>query len=243
MVRILFKQVYAASNETTTAWVLVLYNISANHFVAIPINQEKENNSDIYIESIKRWANVSVVKDYNKSSVLYPIYINGTPLKITNDEYTDILRLTYTSLISFLNSLNINIDNLSYIKWCKDKYILNNTTNNNIYIQNGVYWINFGINIGSEIRKLRPAILWRTTHDKKVWTVIPLTTKKRYDNYYFHCDLSCIPEGTAKIEDLRNISYKRIISPFFYKDKIVIINKQDYSNIISSIKRYYTFNN
>ena len=105
-----------------------------------------------------------------------------------------------------------NVDGISYLKWCRDKHILNSKDiKSNKLKQNGIYWINMGYNVGSELRKLRPAILWRPTGDKKTWTMIPLTTKKKNDNYYFHYDLECLSEGSAKLENMMNYSYKRII--------------------------------
>lgn len=98
-----------------------------------------------------------------------------------------------------------------------------------------------GYNVGSELRKLRPAILWRATKDKKIWTMIPLTTKKRKDNYYFHYDLECLSEGSVKIENLMNYSVKRIIAPYYSKHRLAIITQNDYKNIAKIIEKYYLF--
>lgn len=113
---------------------------------------------------------------------------------------------------------------ISYLKWCRDKYNFN-----------------MGVNIGSELRKLRPVILWISTGDKKTWTMIPLTTKKRNDNYYFHYNLECLTEVSAKMENIMNYSYKRILAPYFSKGKLAIITKRDYEEISKIIKRYYLF--
>ena len=107
--------------------------------------------------------------------------------------------------------------------------------------QNGIYWVNFGTNVGSELRKLRPAILWRSSSDKKMWTVIPLSTKCLSDKYYFHYDIECLPFGTAKIESMTNFSYKRIREPYFYNKKIAYITKKDHENISKAISKYYLF--
>ena len=108
-------------------------------------------------------------------------------------------------------------------------------------IQRAIYWVDFGYNIGSELRKLRPAILWKSTGDKNIWTMIPLTTKKRQDKYYFHYDLECLTEGSAKIENIMNYSYKRILAPYFSKDKLAIITNNDYNEIVKKISKYYLF--
>jgi len=71
--------------------------------------------------------------------------------------------------------------------------------------------------------------------------MIPLTTKKREDQYYFHYDLECLNEGTAKIENMMNYSYKRILAPYFSKNKLAIITKNDYEQIKKIIGEYYLF--
>ena len=106
-----------------------------------------------------------------------------------------------------------------------------------------IVWVDFGQNIGSEIRKLRPAILWRSSSDKKMWTVIPLSSKCFNDKYYFHCDIHSLPCSTAKLESMANFSYKRIREPFFYNKKIAFLSNMDYEKILIALKKYYLFDN
>jgi len=140
---------------------------------------------------------------------------------------------------------NINykdIDSLGYLKWCYDKLLLNNVEIDYSKLKpNSIQWVNFGTNVGSELRKLRPAILWRSSSDKKMWTLIPLSTKCLSDKYYFHYDIECLPFGTAKIESLTNFSYKRIREPYFYNKKIAYLTEKDHENILKAISKYYLF--
>ena len=120
--------------------------------------------------------------------------------------------------------------------------LLESTNYNISHLKPGcVCWVNFGQNIGSELRKLRPAILWRSSADRKMWTVIPLSSKCYNDKYYFHCDISTLPCSTAKLESMANFSYKRIREPFFHNKKIAHLSKKDYNNILLSLKKYYLF--
>ncbi len=98
-----------------------------------------------------------------------------------------------------------------------------------------------GYNIGSELRKLRPAILWRSASNKKMWTAIPLTSEHKGDNYYFHYDLMDEKLGTARLENLINISFNRIREPYYINNKIATITKKDNDNILKIIKKYYAF--
>lgn len=242
MLKINFKQIYEVKEKNEKKWVLIIYDISANHYVGMPV-YKKNKTECVYCASIDKYVNVKKISDYNKSKMKRCIYEHGVPLKLSNKDFNFLLKEGKNSLIEFLNkNINNDIDGLSYIKWCKDKYIINkNEVEPNNLIQNAIYWVNFGIGIGSKLRKLRPAILWRATNDKKLLTMIPLTTKRKEDSYYFHYDLKCLNEGTAKIENMMNLSFKRIVSPYFNKNKLAIISKKDYLEIKKAISKFYLF--
>lgn len=74
-----------------------------------------------------------------------------------------------------------------------------------------------------------------------MWTAIPLTSKHKEDNYYFHYDLLNSKLGTARIENLINISANRIREPYYVKNKIATITKKDNDAILKIIKKYYAF--
>jgi mRNA-degrading endonuclease toxin of MazEF toxin-antitoxin module len=242
MLTINYKQIYETIENNTKEWILIIYDISANHYVGIPVYSKSSNNT-IYIKSIDKYVFPYLIKDYNRSNMTRSIYKKGKPLTITEKEYNELLIKCKDSLIEYLNiNVKNNVDGISYLKWCRDKHIINSKDIKPDKIkQNGIYWINMGYNVGSELRKLRPAILWRPTGDKKTWTMIPLTTKKRNDNYYFHYDLECLNEGSAKLENMMNYSYKRIIAPYFSKHKLAILTINDYENIKKIIEKYYLF--
>ena len=174
------------------------------------------------------------------------VYVKGKFLKVSNKDFYNILKLLKFSLMKKLDKEidYKNIERIKYLKWCYDKLLLD-TTNNNISNLKpcSICWVDFGQNIGSELRKLRPAILWRSSSDKKMWTVIPLSSKCYKDKYYFHCDITGIPCSTAKLESMSNFSYKRIREPFFYNKKIAHLSKDDYNSILLALKKYYTFTN
>ena len=242
MLAINWKQIYEVSLNETKQWVLILYDISQNHYVGIPVYNENKDNS-IYIKSINKYVVLSEIDDYNRTNIKRCIYIKGKPLKITNKEFDEIL---LKSKDSFLNYVKDNTDNnpdgISYSKWCKDKLELINKDSDITNLKVGaIWWVDLGYNVGNELRKLRPAILWRSSSNKKMWTAIPLTSKHKDDNYYFHYDLKDKKLGTARIENLINISANRIREPYFIKNKIATITKKDNDEILEIIKRYYAF--
>lgn len=242
MLKINFKQIYETSEKIDKEWILIIYDISANHYVGMPI-YSKEREGCIYCKSIEKYANVNKIADYNKSKMSRCIYDHGKPIKLSKKDFNLILKESKNSLINFLSkNVDSDIKGISYIKWCRDKYIMNQKdTEEQELIQKAIYWVDFGIGVGSEIRKLRPAILWRPAGDKKLWTMIPLTTKRKADKYYFHYDLECLNDGTAKIENMMNLSAKRILTPYYSKGKLAIITKKDYNEIKKAISKYYSF--
>ena len=165
-------------------------------------------------------------------------------MKITDKEFDNILKNIKSALLNNLDKKTNykDIEALKYLKWCCDRFLLDSIDFDHSKLKlNGIYWVDFGTNMGSELRKLRPAILWRSSSDKKMWTVIPLSTKCFSDKYYFHYDIDCLPFGTAKIESLANFSYKRIREPYFYNKKIAYLTKKDRENILKAISKYYLF--
>lgn len=167
-------------------------------------------------------------------------------MKLNIKDFSYILKLLKNSLLKKLDKKidYKNIEEIKYLKWCYDKLLLEEQNIDIFSLKSmSIVWVDFGQNIGSEIRKLRPAILWRSSSDKKMWTVIPLSSKCFNDKYYFHCDIHSLPCSTAKLESMANYSYKRIREPFFYNKKIAFLSNIDYEKILIALKKYYLFDN
>ena len=238
-----WKQVYEYNLNNDKQWILILYDISQNHYVGIPVYNEEKKNS-IFLKSIKKYILLNEITDYSRSNIKRCIYIKGKPIKITNKEFDDILLKSKDNFLEYVkNNTNNDPDCISYNKWCRDKLeLINKNTDDTTNLKVGaICWVDLGYNIGNELRKLRPAILWRSSSNKKMWTAIPLTSKHKNDNYYFHYDLIDNNLGTARIENLINISTNRIREPYFIKNKIATITKKDNDAILKIIKKYYAF--
>ena len=189
-----FKNVYTTKSHKN---ILIIYNISAKHFIGIELIKEKEKNLN-HLKSINFYYNIENIKEYKYNEFTNALYIKGKPVKIKDNEFKIIsteIKKYYINSIYQKTSKN-TIDNLIFDKWMNDKYDLNNNDcgylDFNLIRLRPIYWINFGYGVGSELRKLRPAILWRHTADKKICTFIPLSTKCHDDIKYFHYDLTCL---------------------------------------------------
>lgn len=240
---VISKRIYEVEENGKKFWVLVIFNISGFHYVGLKVHADPSPTS-LHIYSIEKYIDMFGIREYSKSMIKKCIYKGNKPLEITNDELSNLLMSSKDSILGYLNkAIPGTVDGVTYLKWCKDKFILNkNDTALSFAIkQNGIYWVNLGYGVGSEMRKIRPAILWRSTADQKMWTIIPLTTKSKNDSYYFHYDLCHISNSTAKIENMTQISVKRILSPYYTNNRLTFITSIEHEEITKIIKRYYCF--
>lgn len=237
--------IYKIKHNDNTILALVLYNLSVKHFIGIPVSNVENECFSFKINSINKFVDPDCIIDINISKIDSCIYVAGKPLSIQNSERKKVNKAVKEALIKKIDSgTNHAIEeDLNFVKWCYQKLILNKTDFIPMNLkQNGIYWVNFGFNVGSELRKIRPALLWRSTKDKKIWTIIPISTKCLGDGYYFHYD---VPEinSTIKIESMMNLSAKRVLEPYFAKGKKVFLTREQYEDIKEIIKKYYAFDN
>ncbi len=129
---------------------------------------------------------------------------------------------------------------LEYAIWTKDKAKIKFTKKIPSFAitNNYIYWCNLGINIGSEQNKIRPVLVAKTKKESSVCTILPLTSERINDTRWYHIDLEN-QNSTVLIEQLRNISKLRIISPFRLKGKLVKITLNDWNKINFSMQKYY----
>ena len=115
MLTINWKQVYEVDNK----WILILYDISKNHYVGLPIYNKEQKNS-ILIKSINKYIILNEITDYNRTNIKRCIYIKGKPLKINNNEFLEYATYNnnyYGTLKSKIDEkLENNIDVISEIE-------------------------------------------------------------------------------------------------------------------------------
>ena len=114
-----------------------------------------------------------IYKNITEKILVGLFFVKGKYLKVNNFDFDHILKLLKESLIQKLDKEidYKNIENTKYLKWCYDKLLLDSNEGKSYTLKSGaICWVDFGQNIGSELRKLRPAILWRSSSDKKMWT-------------------------------------------------------------------------
>ena len=140
---------------------------------------------------------------------------------------------------NLLNSIN-NSDTIQFSEWTKEKANLryNGKLPGFPIYNNFIYWCNLGINIGSEQNKLRPVLILKPSKNSPICTILPLTTKRLEDNFWFHIDLEEI-NSTILVEQLKVVSKIRITNPYRKRGKLVTISQNDWYKINSQLESLY----
>ena len=135
-----------------------------------------------------------------------------------------------------LNNIN-NSDAIQFSEWKANLRYNGKLPKFPIY-NNFIYWCNLGINIGSEQNKLRPVLILKTSKNSPICTILPLTTKRLEDDFWFHIDLEEI-DSTVLVEQLKVVSKIRITDPYRKKGKLVTISQNDWDKINSQLESLY----
>lgn len=140
---------------------------------------------------------------------------------------------------NLLKNIN-NSDAIHFSEWTKEKANLryNGKLPKFPIYNNFIYWCNLGINIGSEQNKLRPVLILKTSKNSPICTILPLTTKRLEDNFWFHIDLEEI-NSTILVEQLKVVSKIRITNPYRKRGKLVTISQNDWYKINSQLESLY----
>ena len=81
-----FKNVYTTKSHTN---VLIIYNISAKHFIGIELIKEKEKNSK-YLSSIDFYYNIENTSEYKYNDFINALYIKGKPCYINDKDFGEL---------------------------------------------------------------------------------------------------------------------------------------------------------
>ncbi len=138
-----------------------------------------------------------------------------------------------------LQNIN-NSDTIQFSEWTKEKANLryNGQIPSFPIYNNFIYWCNLGINIGSEQNKLRPVLILRTSKNSPICSILPLTTKRLQDNFWFHIDLEKI-NSTILVEQLKTVSKIRLTNPYRKMGNMISITQNDWNKINSQLAALY----
>jgi mRNA-degrading endonuclease toxin of MazEF toxin-antitoxin module len=165
-----------------------------------------------------------------------------------NDETKEKIKAIFTDLEALLDGLEDTEDKdaseeaLGYAEWMLRKAQLRYTETNKAHnfpiLYKRVYWAHIGMNVGREEDKHRPVVIVRTERKSPICYVVPLTTQRLEDEYWFHVDLDGL-ENTALVEHFKTISKDRIDKPLMKKGDIAEVTTDNMREIHKEIKRMF----
>lgn len=254
-----------ACGEQKIAMYLCDTNLG-NRVCMIPLEEEEVNSNFIKIDGLNKVLYPEKYFEIDKQNITSVLRIKG---EIVNVDYQIYLQLSETVIRSLLSKTTNTYQDLSHERFqniTKENFIL--TEDYYKYLTwfdfktklqfqrklktlpgikvHSIYWAELGRNVGSELEKLRPVLIFRKLVSKKHINdssviVIPVSSKftcQRYNSNY-----PVIINGKInyiKVNDMRRISIKRLAQP--YKDSngnVVVLSDKDIANIKEIIRNYY----
>ena len=202
------------------------------------------------------------------ANVISPLYIKGSIVTISAFEFHSLLNSLCTKVLTQYSANIINLSNQNYdsnsdtivdtsfsekilrlLIWNDKKRKLkfdNGHFVRNIYKYN-VYFAYMGCNIGCEIEKLRPVLIWKehinaSNKNENSYYVFPISSKIPKKKYYYNVEVDINGQkNIIKINDGKRISIKRIVKPLkISKNQTFKIDDNTKQEIKNAIKMYFS---
>lgn len=246
-------------NDKTPLCIYMCNTQAKNKILIIPLT---ENNSDnVYKLSVTRqYADLEHYAEIYKDDLISPLYLNSRPVRVPDTDITIIQRHIINNIMDNITSeahsnntsLSLFEDIYQFLKWKLEKLHLNfnQYQKKTTVYENGIYWVSLGVNVGSELNKNRPALIWKKRCNGKnesdfSYIIIPITSKEKSKKYYMNVPISINGRQCyLRIEDMRRINVRRISRPITdSQNNIIFIETEKREEIIEAIQRFYIFNN
>lgn len=210
--------------------------------------------------------NLLVIKRNNVQNALR---IGGRPFSVNSHEFSTLINAISNNLLDTYSASIINETSQNYdptngtlkdiafperivrlLEWnnTKKRLKFNKTSFVPVVARFNVYFAYYGTNIGSEINKLRPVLIWKQHVNKNdikdnSYFVFPLSTKKAKRNYNYHVEIDV--NGTKnyiRINDGRRISIRRLFKPLIdnKSGKTFVLSQNKINEVKSAIKSYFS---
>lgn len=246
-------------NKDTPLCIYLCDTQSKNRILIVPLTDSSEGN--VYKLSVtKQYADLDKYLEISVDNIVSALYLNSKLVQVPNADLAVIHRSILNNLmekitadVHSINTANTLFESLyQFIKWKHQKLSLNFTTyktKTKVY-ENAIYWAMLGANVGSELNKSRPVLVWKKrskgdNEENYSYIIIPITSKEKSKRYYMNVPVDINGrECYLRIEDMRRISIKRFTRPILDdKNKIIFISDDKRKEIIEAIKRFYIFEN
>ena len=256
---------YINENGTFELCIYICDTNLKNKVCVIPFD-DYELGNEFPLEGFKKCAYPSKWKEITRNKIKKNLMIKGSYAAITFDEYVDLSNIlleklsekmldTYKSLSknrlkSKTKKYALTEDFYKYITWFEHKSNLQfgrEIKKQPGILKYGIYYVEIGENIGTELHKLRPAVIFKkcqsaTNPNDSSYLVIPITSQHTSSKYSFNTPI--IVNGKInyiRLNDMRRVSIKRIVGPLYQTgtNKTIRLSKEDQAKLLSDFKAYY----
>lgn len=194
-----------------------------------------------------------------KPQILSPFDFNALIVAICRnmiDNYSasiiNELNQNYDSTNNILNDITFPEKLIRLLNWNKEKKYLKFDKQNyiNVIAKFNIYYAYYGTNIGSEMEKLRPVIIWKQHENKNnpsenSYFVFPISSRKIKKKTVFHVPVMINgKENHVRIHDGKRISIKRIHRPLLDEStgKTAKLTQNEIDEIKKAIAGYFSLN-
>lgn len=216
--------IYRYKDKQGTPLCIYICDIQTKDRILImPLIEDASGN--IYKLSVTRqYADLDHYKEISKNTIVSALFLNSKPVKIPDSDLKYIQEYIITSYMEKISD-NALASNLSitlfesiyqFLSWKYQKFLLNFQpySHKTTVYENGIYWASLGVNVGSELNKNRPVLIWKkrcngTDEKDYSYIVIPITSKEKRKQYYMNAPLNINGrQSYLRIEDMRRINIK-----------------------------------
>lgn len=252
-------------NESEIAMYLCDTNLG-NKVCMIPLDNPDGYSNTVTIEGMKKVLYPENYFEIEKSKIVSILKLKGKNANVDYRTYLQISEIVIHSLLAKTTNTyqslshkrfqNIGKENFiltedyyKYLTWFDFKTKLQFQRELRVMpgiLLHSVYWAELGRNVGSELEKLRPVLIFKKLLSKKYIndsSVIVLPISSKFTCQRYNTNYPLIINGKinyVKINDMQRISIKRLSQP--YRDsegKVVVISDEDIKHIKEIIVNYF----
>ena len=261
--------IYNYFNSKTGTNEICIYMCDTNlkHKVCIiPLYDSGRFQNSYPIKGLKKEAYPNLWKEIDRGYIKGPLRIKVDIAKVDFSEYVTLSDIvldaladkllqtfksySYKRVISKTKKYALTEDFYKYVTWFEHKTNLEfgkNIKTQPGFVKHGLYYVEIGENVGTELRKLRPAVIFKKCQSKKEpndssYIVLPISSKQSCANYKFNVPITVNGQTNyIKINDIRRVSIKRIVCPLIDKNtkKPIILTADEQSRLNKEFEDYF----
>ena len=252
--------IYRYRRQSDTPLCIYLCDTQAKNTVLIMPLTEIPSSNTYKLSVTRQYAALDDYCEIYRDRIISPLFLNSKPVSLPPADVEHIQKYIITDImddiasIAKANSLTVSLFEMIYqfLLWKRIKLLLNVSPfqkKTTVY-ENGIYWVSMGVNVGSELNKNRPALIWKkrcagTDESNYSYIIIPITSKGKNGKYYFNIPIDINGRPCyLRLEDMRRISIKRISRPITDdRGNIIFIDNDKRQEILSALETFYLFKN